>query len=102
MRMKLPWLANTRPDCQFEISQLEQVTNERFDKEIPSLIRRLNKATNYAVKIPALDHDSVRVVGFADASFANNLYLSSQLGHIFFLVDKDNRAAPVSFKSYNA
>ena len=26
MRMRLAWLANTRPDCQLEISQLAQVT----------------------------------------------------------------------------
>lgn len=28
MRMKLAWLANTRPDCLFEISQLAQVTED--------------------------------------------------------------------------
>ncbi len=30
MRMRLAWLANTRPDCVYEISQLAQVTEERF------------------------------------------------------------------------
>lgn len=32
--------------------------------------------------------------------FASHHDLSTQLDHIFFLVDKDNREAPVKFKSY--
>ena len=35
MRMRLGWLANTRPDCQFEISQLAQVNENRYLAEKP-------------------------------------------------------------------
>ena len=33
MRMKVARMTNTKPDMQFEISQLAQVTQERFDKD---------------------------------------------------------------------
>ena len=108
MRMRLAWLANTRPDCLFEISQLAQVTEDRFTREGATVLRRLNKATKYAtdnqvaIKIPRLDKDSIRVVGFSDASFANNYDLSTQLGHICLLVDKHANAVPIDFKSYKS
>ncbi len=92
--MRLAWLANTRPDCLYEISQLAKVTEERFLTEKSQLVRQLNKATKYAVdnrislKIPKLDPYSLCVVGFADASFANNHHMSTQLGHICFLSDR--------------
>lgn len=54
------------------------------------------------ITIPRLDKRSLRIVGFSDASFANNHNLSTQLGHIVFLMDKSNAAAPISFKSYKA
>ena len=106
MRMRLAWLPNTRPDCQFEISQLAQVTENRYLAEQPTLVRRLNRATRYAVdnrvslKISTLEQNSLRVVGFADASFANNHDLSTHLGHICFLADDHGRSDPISFKSY--
>lgn len=108
MRMKLAWLANTRPDCMFEISQLAQVTDEMFSKDSVQHIKRLNKTVVYAtshpitLKIPKLDLLSLRVVGFSDASFANNHDLSTQLGHIVFLADKKGAAVPIHFKSYKA
>ena len=78
MRMRLAWLANTRPNCQFEISQPAQVTEDRYLAEQPAIVRRLKRATRYAtdrcvsLKIAALDQESLHVVGFADASFANS------------------------------
>lgn len=108
MRMCLVWLANTRPDRQFEISKLAHVTVERFLTDNAVLARLLNKATKYAtckqisLKIPKLYHDSLRVVGFADASFANNHDLSTQLGHTSFLADGSGNSVPIQFKSYKS
>lgn len=88
MRMRLAWLANSRPDCLFKISQLPQVTEEHFNASRGSIIRRLNRAMKcdvdheIRVKVPKLDTDTIRAVGFSDSSFANNIDLSSQLGHI--------------------
>ena len=108
MRMRLAWLSNTRPDCLFSIAQLAQVTEDMFNKNPGALIKQMNKATTYAVKNPCgikvnkLDLDSLRVVGFSDASFANNHDLTSQVGHIIFLADKNDNVMPIYFKSYKA
>lgn len=108
MRMKLARLASTRPDCQFEISQFTQVTEERFNAERSGFIRRLNKATRYAtdyrisLRIPKLETSSLRIIGFADASFAKNHDLSTQLGDICFLSDAAQNSVPINFKSYKS
>ena len=108
MRMKLAWLSHTRPDCMLEISQLAQVTEDKFMQNKRVLTKRLNKAVKYAVSnrfslaILKLDHDSVRIVGFSDASFAHNDDFTSQLGHICFLSDSHGKVAPISFKSYKS
>ena len=105
MRMKLAWLSNTRPDCLFEISQLAQVTEEKYSTERSVVIRRINRATRYAVqnrislKVPSLNKDTLRVIGFSDSSFANNADLSSQLGHICLLGDHTGALVPINFKS---
>lgn len=106
--MRLAWLANSRPDCLFEISQLAQVTESMFAKDRSSIIRRLNKAVTYAVdnklslKIPKLDRNKLRVIGFSDSSFANNADISSQIGHVVFLADDRDSVVPISFKSYKS
>jgi len=46
--------------------------------------------------------ETLKVVGFADASFANNHDLSTQLGHIVFLCDAKGNAAPIAFRSYKS
>ena len=108
MRMKLAWLAHTRADCLFEISQLAQITDAMFLSKPRECIRRLNKEIKFAfdnaiaIRIPKLDPNSMKVVGFSDASFANNHDLSTQLGHIIFLFDGNNNSVPISFKSYKA
>ena len=67
----------------FEISRLAQVTEEIFHAGKTDLNRRLNKAVKYAVdnriklKISNLDMSSLKIIGFYDASFANNHDLSS-------------------------
>ncbi len=43
MRMKLPWLANARPDCSCDISTLAKVIDASFDLERTLVINKLNK-----------------------------------------------------------
>ena len=47
MEMRLEWLANTRPDIVFKISQIAQVTRAMYEKDISKHCKRLNKATKY-------------------------------------------------------
>lgn len=107
-RMKLAWLSHSRPDCLFEISQLTQITKDVFEQERRTLIRRTNKLIKYAkqnelsLRFPKLDKNSLKIVGFSDASFAGNRDFSSQLGYLIFLSDDSGSVCPVVFKSYKA
>jgi len=95
-------------DCLFEISQLAQVTEKMFEEDRRRMIRRLKRATKFAVdnrftlKVPKLDKSSLRIIGFSDSSFANKADFSSQLGHTCFLGDVSDSVIPISFKSYIA
>ena len=106
--MRLAWLSNTQPDLLFEISQCAQVTFERFKTKVQAFWKRLNSAIRYAnnnfahLKFPKLELASVRIVGYSDASFANNHDLSSQLGRIILLIDNNDAAIPICFKSYKS
>jgi len=108
MRMRIAWLANTRPDMQFEISQLAQVTEQRFREDAAAHLKMLNDLVRYAhnnvahLPFPKLDVSSIRIVGYSDAAFANNHDLSSQLGRIIMLIDDNGLAIPVAFKSYKS
>lgn len=108
MKMRPAWLANTTPDCLFEICQLAQVTAGKFEAEKDERIRRLNRPTRHAVpnrvslKIPVLDMKTLKVIGFWDSSFANKSDISSQLGNICLLGDHTGYVVPIHFKSYKS
>lgn len=55
-----------------------------------------------SLEIPKLDMDSLPVVEFSDASFANNDDFTLQRGHICFLRDASGRVVPICFKSYKS
>ena len=69
-----------------------------FEEKKAKHIKSLNKALKFAkshplkLKIARLDPASFPIIiGFSDASFANNHELSTQLGHIVFLPRKAER-----------
>lgn len=76
--MKLGWLANTRPDLLFEMSQLAQIALEKYNDNARACWKSLKTAIRYAhvnlriLKFIELDRQSVRIVGYSDAAFANN------------------------------
>ena len=108
LRMKLSWLTHTTPDCASEVSQMAQVTQEMFKRDKKPFIKRCKKLVRHVhenkikVAIPKLEKDSLRVVGFSDASFAGNMDFTSQLGYICFLADESDAAVSIIFKSYKA
>lgn len=108
VRMKLAWLSHTRPDVLFEVSQLTQVTVDQFKENKTEIIRRTNRAVMYvkdesvAIKFPKLNLETLQVIGYSDASFCNNVDLTSQLGYIIFVGDGSGNVIPIQFKSYKA
>jgi len=107
-RMQLAWLAHSRPDVLYEVSQLTQVTQSRFEENRRDVIKATNRVIGFvkenavAVRFPKLELSSLRVVGISDASFATNYDSSSQLGYIVLIADAKGRAIPIFFKSYKA
>ena len=67
IRIKIAWLANTRPGYLFEISQLAQITNEIFETAISSATIHLDRVVKFttgnstSLGIPRLDLNSLRV-----------------------------------------
>ena len=108
IRMRLAWLANTRPDCFHEIAQLFQVPSEVFNEEKREMINRINRAVKYAVthrtllRIPKLDWESSRVVGFTKDFFSGDQYIYSQLGYILLLINNHQTCVPLMFKKNKA
>ena len=106
--MQLAWLSHSRPDLLFEVSQLTQITADVFDETPISIIKQAKKVVNMAhehqvtLRVPKLDLNTLRIIGISDASFANNRDLTSQLGYLLFLADKQDRVIPLCLKSYKA
>ena len=51
------------------------------------------------ILFPKLDLESVKVVGYSDASFAGNKDLSSQFGMFILIVDKYEKACVIHYAS---
>ena len=80
--MRLAWLCNSRPDLQYELSQLAQVTQLRYDEEKKNIVRKINNSASYVlespaqIKFPELNPESLRIVGYSEAGYASNHGLS--------------------------
>lgn len=107
-RMQLAWLSHSRPDLIFEVSNLDEVVEARFLNNKSALVKRVIKILKFARDNPVrllfklLDHPSIHIIGFYDASFANNQDLSKQYGYILFLRDRFDHYILLQFKSYKA
>lgn len=56
-------------------------------------------ANRVSLKIPKLSPDSLRIIGFSDASYANNKDFS-QLGHLCFLEHASGAVVLIRLNSY--
>jgi len=54
-RMKLVWLANSRPDCTYEVAQLAQVTFAQFTEKRHEIIKRVKKQNSICDQEPSVD-----------------------------------------------
>ena len=105
-RAQLTWLVHTRPDICASENILAHVTKNSF---IPKLIKEFNKIVKYLKKteengiiIQKLDNPSLHLLVYADASFANNSDLTSQLGYIILLADKFGKRNILHYASYKS
>ena len=108
LHMKLAWLAHSRPDCMFEVSQMTQVARKRFEENQRDVVKRVKRTVRYVqetpacIRFPKLSEDNLHVLGLSDASFASNLDFTSQLGYLCLLADNAGNVIPIQFKLYKA
>jgi hypothetical protein len=96
-RGKVSWIATwIRPDAAFAMGRLSQITPENINSEATKSCNDLNDYLKKTVKrnliFCKLDVKLLYVVFYSDASFAGNLGLSSQIGGIILLNDKNGNA----------
>lgn len=83
-----------QPEAAYDLSVAAQATDPT-EKDVKALNARIQWQLDNAARgitVTKLDKDSLRLLVFTDASFANNKDLSSQIGYILVLADSANRA----------
>jgi len=81
-----------QPEASFDLSRAAQVTDPQ-DEDFKYLNKRLQwQRDNHSrgLTFIPLDPNSIQLVTFTDSSFANNRDLSSQIGFILVLAEKDS------------
>ena len=93
---------------QFEISEQAQITEKRFYSDSSGFVKRMNQLVQYAhdsvahLNFLKLEQESLRIVRFSDAAYANNHDLTPQLSRVILLADDTNAFLPISFKIYKS
>ena len=102
-RGKASYLAScTRPDIACAVNQLAQkkatdATEDEF-KRLDNVFKRVREE-QVELLYGNVDLDTAEVHVFADASFATNADLSSQLGFIVLLVDQEHNCSVITWSS---
>ncbi|KHJ34337.1 hypothetical protein EV44_g0920 [Erysiphe necator] len=101
-RARGPYVASTcQPEASFDLSSSAQIIDPT-ETDIKQLIQRINwqiKNSYRGIKFVKLDEISLKVLVFVDSSFDNSKDLSSQIGFIVILADKENRANIIHWSS---
>lgn len=94
------------PDLACGVNIAAQVTEKSFNKEE---IHKLNKVvtlaqrySNHGIILQQLGRESLEVIVYYNASFANNLDIKFQLGYIIRLADKYERCNSLHFACYKS
>lgn len=83
-----------QPEATYDLSVAAQAI-EVTEKDVKSLNKRIQwqiQSGSRGLRFVKLDRDSLRLLAFTDASFANNRDLSSQIGYVLTLADGNNNA----------
>lgn len=110
LRQKIRWLSKqSRPDVSCAAAKAAQVTEDLFKadanghrKVINKIVQHLHQHPETVFQFPKLDKDSLHLRVFADASFAENVDNTSQLGCFVFMADKSDQCTPLVWSSYKA
>lgn len=106
LRASLLWLAHARPDTAAFASLVGSNTEADFDAklivEINSQLAKLKESRQIMLTFPKLDPKTLRLVVYADGSFANRKDKGSQLGYVICLTDASGAMCIIQFKSHKA
>ena len=101
LRAQLSWATQSRSYITCAVAQAALVTDDLFSpdpkkhcKGLNSVVSHVLTTTDQALKFPKLDLRRLRLQVYSDASYGNNLERSSQLGHIIFLADDNDKCQP--------
>jgi len=101
-RARGAYIASTcQPEASFDLSFAAQVTSPE-KSDVTALNKRIQwQIDNQArgLKLVKLDADSLRLIAFTDASFANNKDLSSQISYVIVLSDATGKANIIHWSS---
>ncbi|CDF38174.1 unnamed protein product [Chondrus crispus] len=83
-----------------------QVTAESYsfesNRSLNSIVRHIKKTGEMRLTFLKLDHDTLRLVVYANSSFNNREESRSQLGFIIVLADKSEKCAVLHYASYKS
>lgn len=92
----------TRPDVTCAVNQLTQVVPDSADehdfKRLDTVFKRMHDK-NVELKYGNVSLENSKVHVYADASFATNKDLTSQLGYVILLVDDDHNCSVLTWSS---
>jgi hypothetical protein len=102
-RAKVAWICHTRPEVCYFANTSAQVTERTFSpvnvKSFNAVLENLRKTADRKLLFQSLDINTLRIVAYSDASFANNADLSSQLGFVIFLSDASRKCNVINYRS---
>jgi Reverse transcriptase (RNA-dependent DNA polymerase) len=105
-RAKVSWICHTRPAVCYFANNSAQVTERTFSpvnvKSFNAVLENLRKTADHKLDFQHLDINTLRIVAYSDASFANNADLSSQLGFVIFLSDASRKCNVFNYRSYKS
>ena len=91
----------SQPEAAFDLSFAAQVINPK-EEDAKTLNKRLQWQIDHAnrgLHFVQLDINTLKLIVFTDASFANNLNLASQIGYVICLADASNKANIIHWSS---
>lgn len=107
IRAMLLWISLVRPDLCAFVSIISSITQDTYDVSthvsmVNERVVFLKRTAKVGLNFPHLDYDSLRLVCYADGSFANRDDKSSQIGFVTCLVDKYAKMCILAFRSCKA